>query len=56
MYRRPSLSGSLTVLAYNRVQARIRNVDEYLPVLSAVILWTIGGVLVLNAAGVLQFL
>lgn len=46
----------LTVLAYNRVQARIENVDKYLPVLSAVILWTIGGVFVLDAAGVIQFL
>jgi hypothetical protein len=46
----------LTVLTYNRVENRIENVDEYLPLLSAVILWVIGGVFLLDAAGVIQFL
>jgi ABC-type nickel/cobalt efflux system permease component RcnA len=46
----------LTVLAYNRVQGRVENVDEYLPLASAVILWVIGGVFLLDAAGVIQFL
>ena len=46
----------LTVLAYNQVQERVENVDEYLPLASAVILWVIGGVFLLDAAGVIQFL
>jgi ABC-type nickel/cobalt efflux system permease component RcnA len=46
----------LTVLAYNRVQQRVGNVDEYLPLASAVILWVIGGVFLLDAAGLIQFL
>lgn len=46
----------LTVFAYDRVQERVENVDEYLPVLSALILWVIGGVFLLDAAGFIQFL
>jgi ABC-type nickel/cobalt efflux system permease component RcnA len=46
----------LTVLAYNRVQERVENIDEYLPLASAVILWVIGGVFLLDAAGLIQFL
>ena len=46
----------LTVLAYNRVQGRVENIDEYLPLASAVILWVIGGVFLLDAADLVQFL
>lgn len=46
----------LTVVAYNRVQERVENIDEYLPALSALILWVIGVVFLLDAAGVIQFL
>ncbi|RDZ55744.1 hypothetical protein C5B91_19865 [Haloferax sp. Atlit-10N] len=46
----------LTVFAYNRVHERVENIDEYLPILSALILWVIGGVFLLDAAGLIQFL
>lgn len=46
----------LTVLAYNRVHERIENIEEYLPILSALILWVIGGVFLLDAAGFIQLL
>lgn len=46
----------LTVVAYNRVQERVENIEEYLPALSALILWVIGGVFLLDAAGLIQFL
>ena len=46
----------LTVFAYNRVHERVENIDEYLPILSALILWVIGGVFLLDAAGLIKFL
>lgn len=46
----------LTVVAYNRVQERVENADEYLPLASALILWVIGGVFLLDAAGMIEFL